>query len=133
MSCLILFAEVGCRSFAPPLSITIKRGNEPLSWYQNNYIHGIEVGAPVTNKSSNQVKRIISQHSSVRQISCLVQSLPVGDRQSSHGRPTSSWRRNYTQLKWLPCLPVSLATFTNRFYIVWIYRCEQNTVDQRII
>ena len=75
MSCLILFAEVGCRSFAPPLSITIQRGIEPLSWYQKNYIHGIEVGAPVTNKSSNQVKRIISQHLSVRQISCLVQSL----------------------------------------------------------
>ena len=35
----------------------------------------IEVAAPVTTESSNQVKRIMSQHLSVRQISCIVQSL----------------------------------------------------------
>ena len=78
MSCLILFAEVGCRSFAPPLSITIYRGNEPLSWSQKNYIHGIEVAALVTQKSFNEVKRIISQHSSVGQLSFLVLSLGKG-------------------------------------------------------
>ena len=42
---------------------------------KKNYIHGIEVPAQVTEKSFYQVKRIISQLLSVRQISCLVQSL----------------------------------------------------------
>ena len=42
---------------------------------QKNYIHWIEVFAPVTKKYLNQVRRMISQHSSVRQISCFVQSL----------------------------------------------------------
>ena len=44
-------------------------------WSQRNYIHGIEVAAPVTKTPYNQVKRIISQHLPVGPIPCLVQIL----------------------------------------------------------
>ena len=50
-----------------------------MSWPQKMYIHGIEVAAPVTKKSSNQAKRIIFQLLSVRQIFRLDQSLSQWD------------------------------------------------------